>query len=224
METTSETDVIIVGAGPTGLALACQFIRYGVDFVIFDEKKGITDLSKAIAVQARTLEIYEQIGLAERAVDEGAIAESVNVITGGVIRGTIDLKDIGKDLSPYPFALLLEQSKNETLLDGFLREHGQNVLWQTALESVSQTGERVRATVKNADGSTREISAKYLVGCDGAKSVVRHQLDFTFEGNTIDALFYVADVEMEFSHSHDAVYVCFGTDSFVAFFPDERRE
>jgi 2-polyprenyl-6-methoxyphenol hydroxylase-like FAD-dependent oxidoreductase len=219
MNETIKTDVIIVGAGPTGLALACQLIRYGVDFVIFDEKKGITDLSKAIAVQARTLEIYEQIGLAASAVAEGAIAESVNVITGGEIRGTIDLKDIGKDLSPYPFALLLEQSKNESLLDGFVQKHGQKVLWQTALETVSQDNEKVTATTKNASGETREIYAKYLVGCDGAKSVVRHQLDFTFEGNTIDALFYVADVEMEFSHSHDAVYVCFGTDSFVAFFP-----
>ena len=214
-----KTDVIIVGAGPTGLALACQFIRYGVDFVIFDEKKGITDLSKAIAVQARTLEIYEQIGLAEKAVAGGAIAESFNVIIGGAIRGTIDLKNIGADLSPYPFALLLEQSKNESLLDGYVREHGRNIRWETTLESVSQTSEQVTATIKNAGGETRQLNAKYLVGCDGAKSVARHQLDFTFEGNTIDALFYVADVEMEFAYSHDAVYVCFGTDSFVAFFP-----
>jgi 2-polyprenyl-6-methoxyphenol hydroxylase-like FAD-dependent oxidoreductase len=219
MNETIETDVIIVGAGPTGLALASQLIRYGIDFVIFDAKKGITDLSKAIAVQARTLEIYEQIGLAERAVAEGAIAESVNVMTGGKIRGKINLKDIGADLSPYPFALLLEQSKNESLLDEFLRKNDKKVLWQTALESVSQNDEKVTATIKTVSGETHELSAKYLVGCDGAKSVVRHQLDFTFEGNTIDALFYVADVEMEFLHSHDAVYVCFGTDSFVAFFP-----
>ncbi len=107
-----ETDVVIVGAGPTGLALACQLIRYGIEFVIFDAKASITDLSKAIAVQARTLEIYEQLGLAERAVAEGAIAKRVNVITGGTIRGTLDLSNIGKNLSPFPFALLLEQSKN----------------------------------------------------------------------------------------------------------------
>nr|MBA3321299.1 FAD-dependent monooxygenase [Pyrinomonadaceae bacterium] len=73
--------------------------------------------------------------------------------------------------------------------------------------------------VKNASGDSQTITAKYLVGCDGAKSAVRHALDFTFEGNTIDALFYVADVEMEFSESHDAIYVTFGADSFVAFFP-----
>jgi 2-polyprenyl-6-methoxyphenol hydroxylase-like FAD-dependent oxidoreductase len=214
-----ETDVIIVGAGPTGLALASQLIRYGVDFVILDAKKSITDLSKAIAVQARTLEIYEQIGLAESAVAAGAIAHAANIVADGEIRGSIDLSGIGKDLSPYPFALLLEQSKNERLLDEYLQRHGKDVGWQTALETVSQTDEKVSAIIKNANGETKTLSAKYLVGCDGAKSQVRHQLNFAFEGNTIDALFYVADVEMEFSGKHDEIYVTFGADSFVALFP-----
>ncbi len=223
METTIRTDVIIVGAGPTGLALACQLIRYGVDFVIFDAKKGITDLSKAIAVQARTLEIYEQIGLAESAIGAGAIARAANIVADGEIRGSINLSDIGKDLSPYPFALLLEQSKNERLLYDYLLRHGKDVLWETALEKVSQDDEKATAIIKNANGKTETMTAKYLVGCDGAKSLVRHQLDFTFEGNTIDALFYVADVEMEFSGKHDEIYVSFGADSFVALFPLKEK-
>ncbi|HEY0050039.1 MAG TPA: FAD-dependent monooxygenase, partial [Pyrinomonadaceae bacterium] len=170
---TIKTDVIIVGAGPTGLALACQLIRYGIDFVIFDRKEGITDLSKAIAVQARTLEIYEQLDLAERAVEAGAIARTANIVADGEIRGSINLSDIGKDLSPFPFALLLEQSKNERLLDDYLQRHGKNVRWKTALESISQAGDEVTATIKTADGETRTMAAKYLVGCDGAKSLVR---------------------------------------------------
>lgn len=217
---TSKTDVIIVGAGPTGLSLACQLIRYGIDFVIFDQKTGITDLSKAIAVQARTLEIYEQLGLAARAVDAGAIAHGVNIVTNGEIRASLNLSDIGKDLSPFPFALLLEQSKNEQLLFDYLQRHGKTVRWQTMLETVSQTNGEATAIVKNANGETGEIRAQYLVGCDGAKSLVRHQLDFEFVGTTIDALFYVADVEMEFpSGNHDQIYVSFGADMFVALFP-----
>lgn len=217
---TIKTDVIIVGAGPTGLALACQLIRYGIDFVIFDRKEDITDLSKAIAVQARTLEIYEQLDLAETAVEAGAIARTANIVADGEIRGSINLSDIGKDLSPFPFALLLEQSKNERLLDDYLRRHGKNVRWKTALESISQAGDEVTATIKTADGETRTMAAKYLVGCDGAKSLVRHQLNIEFEGTTIDALFYVADVEMEFpAGSHDEIYVSFGAERFVAFFP-----
>lgn len=217
---TIKTDVIIVGAGPTGLALACQLIRYGVDFVIFDRKKGITELSKAIAVQSRTLEIYEQIGLAERAVEAGAIAGGANIVSDGEIRASLDLSSIGENLSPFPFALLLEQSKNERLLYGYLQQHGETVEWETTLENLIQSESNVTATIKNASSETAEIRAKFLVGCDGAKSLVRHKLDFEFEGNTIDALFYVADVEMEFPNGkHDEIYVSFGTESFVALFP-----
>lgn len=219
MEQSIETEVLIVGAGPTGLALACQLFRYGVDFVIFDCKEKITDLSKAIAVQARTLEIYEQIGLATRAVEQGAIARAANIVADGKTRASIHLSDVGKDLSPFPFALLLEQSKNERLLYNYLQSHGKEVHWQSSLETISQGDENVTATIKNASGETETIRAKYLVGCDGAKSLVRHQLNFEFEGDTIDALFYVADVEMEFSGKHDEIYVSFGEDSFVALFP-----
>lgn len=215
-----ETEVVIVGAGPTGLALACQLIRYGVDFVIFDRKTGVTDLSKAIVVQARTLEIYEQMNLAGRAVEAGAIGRAANIIANGEIRATLDLSDIGADLSPFPFALLLEQSKNERLLEDYLQRHGKTVEWQTTLENLAQTDDGAMATIKNANSETWEIRSKFLVGCDGAKSVVRHRLDFEFEGNTIDALFYVADVEMEFpSGKHEEMYVSFSADSFVALFP-----
>ena len=82
-----KTDVLIVGAGPTGLALACQLIRYGVDFVIIDKKETTTPYSKAIGVQARTLEIYEQIGLSDKLIELGAIAEKVRMFAGGKVRG-----------------------------------------------------------------------------------------------------------------------------------------
>lgn len=219
-----ETDIIIVGAGPTGLALACQLIRYNVDFVIFDAKKGITDLSKAIAVQARTLEIYEQLGLAARAVERGAVARGASIVTNGEVRGSLKLSEIGKDLSQFPFVLLLEQSKNEQLLDDYLRRRGKTVWWQTALENLTQSGENVRATINCADGEMQEIRAKYLVGCDGAKSFVRRELDFEFAGTTVDALFYVADVEMDFPAGNtDEIYISFGADSFVGFFPLKEK-
>src|ERR1700754_2916483 len=100
-----KTDVIIVGAGPTGLALACQLIRYGIDFVIIDKKETTTPYSKAIGVQARTLEIYEQIGLADRLIAEGAIVEKVRMFAGGKVRGEAGFTELGKGLSPYPYVL-----------------------------------------------------------------------------------------------------------------------
>ena len=110
------TDVLIIGAGPTGLSLACQLVRYGIDFLIIDKKEGVTPYSKAIGVHARTLEIYEQIDLAKRAVEQGAVAGKGRLIVDGEVRGELDFSNIGEGMSPYPFVLMLEQSKNEQLL------------------------------------------------------------------------------------------------------------
>ena len=98
-----KTDVIIIGAGPTGLSLACHLLRYGISFVIIEKNESITHLSKALGVHARTLEIYEQLGLAEQAVKEGAIAEKLRLIAAGKVRDGINLSETGKNLSPYPF-------------------------------------------------------------------------------------------------------------------------
>src|SRR5215216_1581558 len=112
MKTKTDADVIIIGAGPTGLSLACQLIRYGVDFRIVEKNEGVTPYSKAIGVQARTLEVYEQLGLAEKAIEQGAIAGKGRLLAGGEVRGEMDLSNIGEGLSPYPYVLMLEQSKN----------------------------------------------------------------------------------------------------------------
>jgi len=128
-----QTDIIIVGAGPTGLALACQFVRYGVDFVIIDKKETTTPHSKAIGVQARTLEIYEQIGLADKLIDLGQIVEKVKMFAGGKIRGEAEFKELGKGLSPYPYVLIVEQGRHERLLYDHIKANGKDVLWQTEL-------------------------------------------------------------------------------------------
>lgn len=213
------TEVVIVGAGPTGLSLAAQFVRYGIDFVIIDHKEGVTNLSKALAVHARTLEIYEQLGLADEAITRGAIIEKGAIMHDGKIRAELDFKGFGKDLSPFPFVLTLEQSKNEELLYEYLKSNGKEVWWQTELESLAQDGAGVTATVKSANGEIQPITAKYIVGCDGASSKTRHLLDLHFEGETDARLFYVADVEMEADLNHETLHIIFGNDSFVLFFP-----
>jgi 2-polyprenyl-6-methoxyphenol hydroxylase-like FAD-dependent oxidoreductase len=214
-----KTDVVIVGAGPTGLALACQLIRYGVDFVIFDKKETTTPHSKAIGVQARTLEIYEQIELAGKLVEQGWITENASLIEGGEVRGVIDLSTIGEGMSPYPFLLIVEQGKHEKLLYDFIRSTGKDVLWQTELVEFSQDESGVRANIKKADGESETIEAKFLVGCDGAKSIVRHALGLTFEGSTFERLFYVADTQVDWRFAHDSLYVCLAQNTITAFFP-----
>src|SRR5215212_6753050 len=100
---TINTDVIIIGAGPTGLSLACQLVRYGIDFVIVEKNESVTPFSKALGVHARTLEIYEQLGLAEKAIARGAIGSKARFLEGGEIRGEVNLSNIGQGLSPYPY-------------------------------------------------------------------------------------------------------------------------
>jgi 2-polyprenyl-6-methoxyphenol hydroxylase-like FAD-dependent oxidoreductase len=219
MAITIKTDVVIIGAGPTGLSLACQFIRYGIDFVILEKNEGVTPYSKAIGVQARTLEVYEQIGLAQKAVEQGTIAEKARLLIGGEVRGELDFSNIGEGLSPFPFVLMLEQSKNEELLYEYLQNHQKDVLWKIELENFSQDADGVAAQVRTADGASQVIEAKYLVGCDGPKSLVRHKLGLTFEGSTFERIFYVADAQIDWNLSHDALHICFSKDSFVVFFP-----
>ena len=213
------TDVVIIGAGPTGLALACQLIRYGIDFVIIDKKEITTPYSKAIGVQARTLEIYEQIGLAEKLIALGAKAEKVRIFAGGKVRGEAVFHELGKGMSSYPYVLIVEQGKHEKLLYSFIKEHGGDVRWRTELEKFIQDESGVNATVKNSRGETETIAAKYLVACDGAKSPVRHALGLEFFGSTFERLFYVADVQIDWAYGHDALQVFLMKNSLLAFFP-----
>ncbi len=214
-----KTDVIIVGAGPSGLALACQLIRFGVDFVILDRKETTTQFSKAIGVQARTLEIYEQIGLADKLISLGAIVEKAQMIVGGEVRGEIVFDEIGKGMSAYPYVLIVQQGKHETLLYDFIKSHGRDILWNTELEGISQTDADVTANIKNADGTQDVIGAKYLVACDGAKSFVRHSLGLKFEGSTFERMFYVADVEIDWKFAHEALMVFLMKNNLLVFFP-----
>jgi len=215
----TKTDVVIVGAGPTGLALACQFIRYGVDFIIIDKREGVTPYSKALGVHARTLEIYEQMDLARIAVEQGTIAGKVRMLEGGDVIGEVELSRVGEGLSAYPFMLVFEQSRNEQMMYDYIQSHDTEVNWQTELTSFSQTDSNVTVTVARANGETETINAKYLVGCDGPRSLVRHTLGFDFAGSTFERLFYVADVRIDWKFTHDALTVCIAPHSIVAFFP-----
>ena len=214
-----KTEVLIVGAGPSGLSLAAQLIRYGIDFVIIDKKQSTTPHSKAIGVQARTLEIYEQIGLAEKLVKLGTIAQKAVIIEGGERRGEINLSQIGEGISPYPFLLIVEQGEHEAMLHDFITSHNRSVMWKAELESFAQNADGVSANIRTTSGEKISIDAKFLVGCDGAKSFVRHSLGLKFEGGTFERLFYVADVHIDWKFPHDAVNVCLAKNTITAFFP-----
>src|SRR5688500_10319366 len=108
-----QTKILICGAGPTGLMMACQLKRFGVDCIVIDEKRDIVKESRALAVQARTLQIYEQMGIAGKALEEGTPAKKIKIIINANRVYEISLTDLGKGLSAYAFLFVFEQDKNE---------------------------------------------------------------------------------------------------------------
>jgi 2-polyprenyl-6-methoxyphenol hydroxylase-like FAD-dependent oxidoreductase len=220
--TNQKTQVVIIGAGPTGLSMAAQLIRHRIDFIIIEKNEKTTHLSKAIAVQARTLEIFQEMEIAEEALKRGQLTTGMNLFSNGKRRASIDLADLGKGLSDFAFALSLEQSKTEQLLAEYLLKNGEQAQWNSELIHFEQSDTGVSVSYKNHDGTMQKIEADYLVGCDGASSLVRHQLGLTFEGSTEPKLFYVADVILASPVIHEnRLYMYLIPKGFVLFFPME---
>ncbi len=185
--------VLIVGAGPTGLMLGNQLARRGARALIVDRNPGPSIQTKALGVQARTLEIYAHLGIVERALELGTRATGANMWVSGRRAARVPLGDIGRDLSPYPFLLILGQDDNERLLGEALRARGVGVRWSTELVGLAQTSEGVSATLKCADGSTAAVRADWVAGCDGARSAVRSLNGVPFVGAPYEHVFFVAD-------------------------------
>ena len=214
-----DTDVLVVGAGPTGLMLANQLARRGVRHLIIDRHAGPTRQTRALGVQARTMEIYSRLGIAERALELGKRATGANIWTGGRPKARIPLGDIGRELSPYPFLLILGQDDNERLLGEALRRQGGEVHWHTELIALEQHATHAIATLKQPDGTRREIAAAWVAGCDGAKSAVREINDIQFEGAPYEHVFFVADTEVTGAMVPDELNVYLWRDGFHLFFP-----
>lgn len=210
--------VLIVGAGPTGLMLACQLARLGVRCRIIDGKDGPTRESRALAVQARTLELYQGMGVAERALAEGYVVEAGNIYVGGERVQRLPLSEIGQGMSPFPLLLILEQSRNEALLYDALRKLGSEVNWNCVLVSFQQREVGVVVVLRHANGQEEQLTVDWLVGCDGACSPVREQLGLNFAGGTYENLFYVADTEVEWTLPRELT-LCLSRETFVIFFP-----
>ena len=195
MEVQVMTDVLVVGAGPTGLMLANQLGRRGVRVTIIDRHSGPARESRAMAVHARTLEIYSKLGLVERALELGTPGYGANMWAGGRLKARIPLKDMGKDMSPFPYVLMLGQDDNERIMGEHLRRWGLSVQWNTELVALDQQADHVTATVKDLDGRTRTITAAYVAGCDGSRSAVRTLCGIEFPGAPYEHAFFVADTE-----------------------------
>jgi 2-polyprenyl-6-methoxyphenol hydroxylase-like FAD-dependent oxidoreductase len=214
-----DTDVLIVGAGPTGLMLANQLVRRAVRTLIIDRHAGPARETRALGVQARTLEIYAQLGLAQRAIELGKIGTGANLWANGRWMARAPLNGAGLHVTPYPYILVLGQDDNERIMGDRLRGEGLSVQWDTELVDFEQKPDHVAATLKTTDGASRTITAAWVAGCDGAHSAVRERSGITFAGAPYEHVFYVADTEATGHMVPDEVNIYFWRDGFHLLFP-----
>jgi 2-polyprenyl-6-methoxyphenol hydroxylase-like FAD-dependent oxidoreductase len=214
-----DTDVLIIGAGPTGLVLALWLTRLGVRVRIVDQTAEPGTTSRALAVQARTLELYGQMGLAEAVVERGRKMVAANLWVAGRNVARAAFGDMGAEISPFPYALIFPQDEHERLLIDRLTEAGVAVERRTELLGFEEAKGSVFARLKRPDGTGDSCQAAYIAGCDGAHSRVRETLQIGFPGGVYAHLFYVADVEASGTAMNGEVNVGFDTTEFLVVFP-----
>jgi 2-polyprenyl-6-methoxyphenol hydroxylase-like FAD-dependent oxidoreductase len=215
----TETDVLIAGAGPTGLVLALWLTHWGVRVRIIDKTGDPGTTSRALAVQARTLELYAQIGLADAVMERSRPALAVNLWVTGKKRAHVAFGDLGTGISPYPFPVIFPQDEHERLLIDRLAKESAEIERSTELLGFEMTADHVVAQLKKPAGTVETCRAGYIAGCDGAHSTVREVLKIGFPGGTYEHIFYVADVEATGSLMNGELHVGLDRSDFLALFP-----
>lgn len=205
-------DVLIVGAGPTGMTLAAALLAHGIQAVVVDKQPSGANTSRAAAVNARTLEVLEDLDVSWRLVKAGLVAPRFSMRQAAQQLISIDFSELPTE---YPYTLMISQADTERLLEERLNELGGNVIRPKTLTEVAQDEDGVTATFD--DGDT--IRARYLVGADGMHSTVRHQAGIGFSGGEFAESFVLADVRVSGEAPRDEVILFYGTDGLTVLAP-----
>jgi 2-polyprenyl-6-methoxyphenol hydroxylase-like FAD-dependent oxidoreductase len=213
------SNVLIIGAGPTGLVLALWLTKLGVSIRIIDRTVEPGTTSRALAVHARTLELYRQLGLTDVVVARGHRVPAVRLWVKGKPGARISFEEIGAHLTPYAFLQIFPQDEHERLLIARLGELGVSVERETELLSYSDVGTHIVARLRRPGGQEESCEATYIAGCDGARSVVRETMRTGFPGGTYRQMFYVADVEASGPAIDGELHVDLDEADFLAVFP-----
>src|ERR1700738_5127602 len=215
----AQTDVLIIGARPTGLVLALWLTKLGVRVRIIDKTAEPGTTSRALAVQARTLELYRQLDLTEAVVAPGHQVPAVNLWVKGESAARILFGSVGSDLTPYPFLHIFPQDRHERLLIERLETLRGRVERRTELIRFAEESNRITARLRGPDGQEVHCAAAYIAGCDGARSIVRETIGTGFPGGTYRQLFYVADVEAAGPALNGELHIDLDDADFLGVFP-----
>jgi 2-polyprenyl-6-methoxyphenol hydroxylase-like FAD-dependent oxidoreductase len=205
----ADCQVLVVGAGPTGLVLAAELLARGIRTRIIDKGDGVALNSRAIGIQARTLEVLDMMGLAGRFIERGQIVRQLRFYSQGRCLVRLEFARSG---SSFGFLLDIPQDETERLLRAQVAELGGVIEAGTELIGLAAGAETVAATIRGGAGQTGTITADYVVGCDGAHSRVRHELGLSFHGHPYPQDWLLADVLLDWDLHEDAVHALFRPD------------
>jgi len=214
-----DCEILVIGAGPTGLVLALWLAKLGVKVRIIDKTAEPGTTSRALAVQARTLELYRQLDLADPVIAMGNKVPAVNLWVTGKPAARLSFETIGSELTPYSFLQIFPQDQHERLLIDRLLGFGVSVERRTELIGFVEEGDRVTARLQGPDGREAICEASYIAGCDGARSKVRETIGTGFPGGTYRQIFYVADVDAAGPAVDGELHVDLDEADFLAVFP-----
>lgn len=213
------TDILINGAGPTGLMLACQLAVNKVSFRIIDKKYAPSKFSGAMIIHAQSLEMFHQMGLSKKILSRGTIAQKITFKFGRSSKMSFRSVEFGGNLSLFPYMVLLEQNILESILEEYIRSQGYEVERGTTLLSFSQDSELVKSVLKKPDESGEIVNSRFLIGAGGSTSLVRRQLRIPFYGVTHPELLFVTDCQANVKASPAEMIFAFTGNQVLGFFP-----
>jgi 2-polyprenyl-6-methoxyphenol hydroxylase-like FAD-dependent oxidoreductase len=211
-------DILILGAGPTGLMMSNQLVRFGIDHIILDQKAGPTDQSRALVVHARSMEIYEQLGLSDAIVAKGQKNVGMELFKKGKRVASVTVVNPDENATPFPWLMMFEQSKNEALLYNNLLTHNRDVQWNATVVSISRKDNQYIVEVICSQQKLT-YQCKYLIACDGSNSIVREYAQMPFIGSSYMNVFYVADTHADGSLSSTMISLFLQKSDITVFFP-----
>jgi 3-(3-hydroxy-phenyl)propionate hydroxylase len=208
--------VLIVGAGPTGLAAAISLSRARIPVRLIDKAREPAPYSRAIGIQARTLELFEQHRMVEPFLELGHRARVANLYSNGQRLARLDFDPLQ---TRYPYLLFLDQTVTERLLTEHLAGFNVTIERDVELVKLVQGAAGLMVTLRRANGAEEVLHPSYMIGADGAHSTVRHALDVGFDGKTFEQTFLLADLQADTEWPDDELHVFASGEGLVALFP-----
>ncbi|XXX77228.1 FAD-dependent monooxygenase [Sorangium sp. So ce134] len=217
---TEALDALVVGGGPTGLTMAGELARRGLTVRIVDKAlEPPSDHSRALAVQTRTMELFRRMGIVDAAMERAARVGGINVLRSNGQRARLPIFSFPELSTPMPGIFILQQFDTERVLASRLSALGVTLERGVELASYTQDSAGVTCALRRADGSSEEVRARWLLGCDGAHSPVRKGADIAFEGDTYDDHCMLGDLIVDWPLPDGDLYISPSRQGVAAVFP-----